>query len=254
MMLSNAIRLAQAKGLHLGTPVNWNLTSEETASRHWLWWTLYSYDKHLTYRCGRPSVSAFQPRSLFRILTRLELKAIDDDYISCPIPAMPSHNAEMIDLFRIKTAEHAQISSAISKKLTSARTIHDPPEKLMATVRGLENRLETWRQSLPPAYWARPPFKNFSVTPGHELVHTLYLQFSYHVSTIATHAYSATPGTEPTFMAVPTRRYGRRYRRVRRRWLRRHARSFWGLNGLRSQLRFRSGRASSWTDNIIAGY
>lgn len=186
-MLSNAIRLAQAKGLHLGTPVNWNLSSEETASRHWLWWTLYSYDKHLTYRCGRPSVSAFHPGSLFRILTRLELKAIDDDYISCPIPAMPSHNAEMIDLFRIKTAEHAQISSAISKKLTSARTIHDPPEKLMATVQELENRLETWRQSLPLAYWARPPFKNFSVTHGHELVHTLYLQFSYHVSTIATH-------------------------------------------------------------------
>lgn len=57
MLIGNALRLAQAKGLHLRPPRNTKLTSEEVQIRSWLFWTIYFYEKHITLRSGRPSVS-----------------------------------------------------------------------------------------------------------------------------------------------------------------------------------------------------
>jgi hypothetical protein len=56
MLLSNAVRLAQSKGLHLQTAKSPQLRDEDIALRNVIWWNLYMYDKHLTYRSGRPSV------------------------------------------------------------------------------------------------------------------------------------------------------------------------------------------------------
>jgi hypothetical protein len=55
MLLSNAVRLAQANGMHLQ---QWesNIPLEEIMLRNSLWWLLYAYDKHLASRSGRPNV------------------------------------------------------------------------------------------------------------------------------------------------------------------------------------------------------
>jgi len=56
MLVSNATRLAQSKGMHLQVAESWKMREEEAQVRYWLWWCVYSYDKHLAYRSGRPSV------------------------------------------------------------------------------------------------------------------------------------------------------------------------------------------------------
>lgn len=56
MLVSNAVRLAQSKGLHLKARKSWKLSEKEIAFRNTLWWTIYSIDKHLCFRSGRPSV------------------------------------------------------------------------------------------------------------------------------------------------------------------------------------------------------
>lgn len=58
MLVSNATRLAQSKGLHLAYPEASKPQAGEALSRQWLWWVLYAYEKHVAYRSGRPSVSA----------------------------------------------------------------------------------------------------------------------------------------------------------------------------------------------------
>lgn len=58
MLVSNATRLAQSKGLHLNCPEASKPQAGEALSRQWLWWVLYAYEKHVAYRSGRPSVSA----------------------------------------------------------------------------------------------------------------------------------------------------------------------------------------------------
>ena len=57
MLMANATRLAQSKGLHLQVSQRSKMLPEEYQDRQWLWWCIYSYDKHLAYRSGRPSVS-----------------------------------------------------------------------------------------------------------------------------------------------------------------------------------------------------
>jgi hypothetical protein len=56
MLLSNAIRLAQANGLHLRQSAASNTGLEDCVLRNSLWWLLYAYDKLLASRSGRPSV------------------------------------------------------------------------------------------------------------------------------------------------------------------------------------------------------
>lgn len=60
-LLSNASRLAQSKGLHLLKPPGSSVGSEDDGTRQALWWSLYSYEKHLAYRSGIPSVSSILP-------------------------------------------------------------------------------------------------------------------------------------------------------------------------------------------------
>jgi len=57
MLISSASRLAQLKGLHLAVSSQSKLKKEEVRHRQYIWWVLYSYEKHLAWRSGRPSVS-----------------------------------------------------------------------------------------------------------------------------------------------------------------------------------------------------
>ncbi|KAH6697407.1 hypothetical protein F5X68DRAFT_238826 [Plectosphaerella plurivora] len=53
MLMSSATRLAQSRGLHLRDCSQ--MPEVEQISRQLLWWTIYSYEKHLCYRSGVPS-------------------------------------------------------------------------------------------------------------------------------------------------------------------------------------------------------
>lgn len=56
MLISNAVRLAQAQGMHLNRTDLPVVPPEDAGKRDSLWWLLYAYDKHLACRSGRPSV------------------------------------------------------------------------------------------------------------------------------------------------------------------------------------------------------
>lgn len=56
MLISNTVRLAQSKGLHLQPSSTTKLSASEILLRSRLFWTIYFYEKHIAYRAGRPSV------------------------------------------------------------------------------------------------------------------------------------------------------------------------------------------------------
>lgn len=233
MLVSNATRLAQSKGLHLDCPEASKPQSGEALSRQWLWWVLYAYEKHVAYRSGRPSVSAqpfiFAPLSIpvgeicygtsshtglskqmgGDALTKISPQAIDEDYVNCPIPStMPAGssssapNSANVEFVRA-TIKHAQISSAISKQLVSAKAMRDSLETTMAHVQALEKRLDDWRNSLHPDFISSPPFFKHAERPrraGTQTSHVLFLHFSYYSSVIAIHGVFCYPWNRPELL------------------------------------------------------
>lgn len=57
MLVSNAFRLAQAKGLASQSAPGAILPETERENRIWLFWLIYVYEKHISFRSRRPSVS-----------------------------------------------------------------------------------------------------------------------------------------------------------------------------------------------------
>ncbi|KAJ3547726.1 hypothetical protein NM208_g1363 [Fusarium decemcellulare] len=178
MLLSSATRLAQSKGFHLAVSPSLNLSADEAIARQRLWWTLYAYEKHLAHRSGHPS-------------------AIDDDYVSCPVPKKwKGGNAQSFDFFT-KTVTIAQISSAVVKQLNTSKAIKDSPETTLAIVQELDGRLRKWRESLHDAYRTSPYFRTEELPPGVQVFHVLYFHFSYYVLLIAIHGVFCYPWNRP---------------------------------------------------------
>jgi hypothetical protein len=186
MLLSNAVRMAQSRGLHLQPPSTSSLPREEILSGQHLWWVLYAYDKHLAYRSGRPSVG-FMLSTQESKTGNMRSQAIDDDFVSCHLPTSIETSSKVNFNFIIKTVEHAQISSAITKKLTSPKTMRDSPEKLLRNLREIEKRLIAWHKSLDITFQARMSQKTISLPHGAQPFHVLFMQFSYSASMIAIH-------------------------------------------------------------------
>ncbi|CAN9215897.1 unnamed protein product [Alternaria alternata] len=139
MLLSNAIRLAQSKDLHLRAMVSATLTEKDVATRHALWWNLYIHDKHLALRSGRPSV-------------------INDGDITSPIPdtQVPGHQTNM-EFYRIMI-KHSQITSLILKRLSPRKTRTKSADRILQTVRSLDKELRDWHACLPSYYRNGYPF------------------------------------------------------------------------------------------------
>lgn len=57
MLISIALRLAQSKGFHLQPIPSERVLPDEVERRRWIFWSIYSYEKHIAYVSGRPSVS-----------------------------------------------------------------------------------------------------------------------------------------------------------------------------------------------------
>ncbi|OAG35273.1 hypothetical protein AYO21_10544 [Fonsecaea monophora] len=178
MLLSNAVRLAQSKGLHLQANKALQLREEDVAVRNVIWWNLYMYDKHLAYRSGRPS-------------------AIDDDDISCPIPTvvLPGHQFNL-EFFR-NTVNHAKISSLILKRLLTVKAMQQSPEETLTVVQDLHQELLSWYESLAPCFRSSPPYRASNLPPGIQPQHIIFTRFIYSGSLIAIHAGFCQPWSRP---------------------------------------------------------
>lgn len=124
-------------------------------------------------------------------------QAIDDDYINCPVPKTVGFGSTSNCDFVLATVEHAQISSAISKQLLSARARKEPAEATMETVRALDGRLNKWHKSLFPRFNTQAPFRSNAQPSGTHLYHNLFLHFSYHSSIIGIHGVFCYPWNNP---------------------------------------------------------
>ncbi|OAL34609.1 hypothetical protein AYO20_06026 [Fonsecaea nubica] len=196
MLLSNAVRLAQSKGLHLQANKALQLREEDVAVRNVIWWNLYMYDKHLAYRSGRPSVIPFSPLLCLQVELNLT-QAIDDDDISCPIPTvvLPGHQFNL-EFFR-NTVNHAKISSLILKRLLTVKAMQQSPEETLTVVQDLHQELLTWYESLAPCFRSSPPYRANNLPLGIQPQHIIFTRFIYSGSLIAMHAGFCQPWSRP---------------------------------------------------------
>jgi len=203
MLLSNAVRLAQSKGLHLQANKALQLRDEDVALRNVIWWNLYMYDKHLAYRSGRPSVIQFSP-PCSAVKVKLNLtQAIDDDDISCPIPTVviPGHQLNL-EFFR-NTVNHAKISSLVLKLLSTVKAMQQSPEETLTVVQDLHQELLAWYESLAPCFRSSPPYRAKSFTTGDTAsTPSSSPGLSTSGSLIAMHAGSANRGADPDWQSA----------------------------------------------------
>ena len=55
------MRLGISKGMHRQAATSWGFSDSEKQERNHLFWTIYSLDRYVTSRCGRPHVSRLNP-------------------------------------------------------------------------------------------------------------------------------------------------------------------------------------------------
>ena len=181
MLCSGAVRAAQSKGLHRQPSRSWDLPESEILNRNWLFWAIYCCDKQIAFRSGRPS-------------------AIDDDNISCQIPAqVPAGSTSNVEVFRA-IVRHAQISSQISKRLMSVKAFREKPSEFLRSVSDLHGQLMEFRDSLPPLL---RPGRSLTLSQCAQsptrLTQMFYLHFAYYGSMIATHVLLTYPWTSGRF-------------------------------------------------------
>ncbi|KAH8812891.1 fungal-specific transcription factor domain-containing protein [Xylogone sp. PMI_703] len=169
MLITAAVRLAQSKGLHRQPGSNWGISPQDTDHRNWIFWLLYIYEKHVSHRSGRASI-------------------IDDDDISCKIPKrlFPGSNINLD--FCTLAAKHALISSQIGKRCSTVAAYRQTPEQVVQTACELDKQLREWQNLHPPAIRPGSIFRSPKLPSGFEMIHVLYLHFSYYGSLIGIHS------------------------------------------------------------------
>ncbi|KAF2491273.1 hypothetical protein BU16DRAFT_564980 [Lophium mytilinum] len=174
MLISNALRLAHSKALHLQPPASSRIPLAEIAYRSWLWWSIYIYEKHIAYRSGRPS-------------------AIDDDEITCEFPTIAPNGKEIHVKLFTSLIEHAQISSSTMRSLSRTKAAQRSPAELISTVEKLDRRLYSWYQSIPESLRLDLTVKKSNLPEGIQLEHLLYIHLAYHGSLISIHSFLGYP-------------------------------------------------------------
>lgn len=166
-LCSNALHLAQSKGLHRQPDKAWGHSERETIQRNCLWWAIYALEKHLAL-CGcRPS-------------------AIDDDNVSVQIPTTLLDTGIESLSFSI-AIRHAKIHSQISRQLLSFKALSMPVDELILAVTNFHGQLRQLLEEMPTKFKI-----GTLTTPPHSprlLSHILYLHFSIYGSLMAVHAH-----------------------------------------------------------------
>ena len=76
-------------------------------------------------------------------------QAIDDDDISCQVPSGIAQQSSAEVQMIIHKTRFAQISSQISRRLTSVKAFHQSSDELIKAVAELTKQLEQWRAEQP---------------------------------------------------------------------------------------------------------
>lgn len=192
-LCTNAVHLAQAKGLHREPSKSWGLSDSDVQTRNWLWWAIYCVEKQIAFRSGRPSV-------------------IDDDNISTTIPtAAPPGSTINVEIFTFMI-KHAQISAQISRRVMSVTAFKQSATEAIETVHDIHNQLEDLAKSVPPYLKVDTPVQPNDYRRPYRVL-AVYLHFAIYGSLMATHIIFFYPwisiwfGTEsnPTFQNQVTR-------------------------------------------------
>ena len=136
--------------------------------RNWLWWVIYSYEKHLALSSSRPSL-------------------IDDDNMSARIPtAIPFNSTIQLESLSI-SHRHAKLHSQISRQLLSIKALSMSTNELITSVNRFHAQLKILLEEVPLEFkigtLARPPHTT------RRLIQILYLHFSIYGSLMAVHAH-----------------------------------------------------------------
>lgn len=87
----------------------------------------------------------------------------------------------------------AQISSRVSRELSSAGAFRRNPGELIAITSELDRLLQQYRDSLPPYLQPSMRFKPTALASTHRNAHVLYLHYAYYGSLMAIHTTFAYP-------------------------------------------------------------
>ncbi|TVY54622.1 putative transcriptional regulatory protein [Lachnellula cervina] len=169
MLCSVAWRLAQSKGLHRQAGTAWGMGAQEIQHRNWIFWILYSYEKHIAHRSGRAS-------------------AIDDDDISCHLPTTAPAGSSNNVGFCTYVIKHAQLSSQIGKRFSTVQAYRQSPESIVKTACELDQKLREWRDSLPPSMHPGTIINSSEIPPNLDTVHVIYLHYAFFGSLISIHS------------------------------------------------------------------
>ncbi|KIW28929.1 uncharacterized protein PV07_04781 [Cladophialophora immunda] len=193
MLLSTAIRLAFSKRLHLQPPSRCSLSDSEKATRIWLLWVMYLYDKHIACRSGRPSM-------------------IRDDDINVALPTEPRYDTHTDLGLLIASVRHAQISYAIERELFSTKSRPRSIEEISKTVKRLDADLRAWYADLRQEYLLHTPDRPKVLHPRISHVHFLFLQHCFHGSLCVLHSVLAQPWREGQLQQRQSAEYAKQVR------------------------------------------
>lgn len=172
LLCSNALLLAQAKGLHRRSTSPSNDPQEH--HRNWLFWAIYCYSTHLSCLWGYTPV-------------------INDDCITCEVPTVAGEGGTINIQIFTHIIQLCRISSTIVRKITALKNLPQTPEEAISTISKLHSQLTAWRDSLPSSIQPDTPIDPSQLPHGYHIHHLMFLHYTYYGSVIFLHSTFAYP-------------------------------------------------------------
>ncbi|KAK4893289.1 hypothetical protein LTR27_008412 [Elasticomyces elasticus] len=168
VLCSNAVHLAQSKGLHRQPDKTWGSGEDDRLKRISLWWVLYAFEKYFALFDGRPS-------------------AIDDDNVSVQMPAISPSGNYLGSLCFSLGIRVSRIQSRMSRSLFSFKTLSLSVGELMAIVSQLDAQLKQLLEEIPLEYIISVHSR--TLFSPQRLIEALFLHFTIHGTIMAVHAH-----------------------------------------------------------------
>lgn len=170
ILCTTAAHVAQAHGLHQQSFKSSMLSDDDLLNRRWLWWAVYCLEKRITSRNARPS-------------------GIDDDNIGIIIPDTVAEGSTVdIETFTLMI-KHAQLSSQISRCITSIRALQQHPKDLLGAVDSVRDQLQQLLKSFPTDLKVNSgPLVSNSFPSTARLLQALYIYCAIYDSLMVIHS------------------------------------------------------------------
>ncbi|RAK96480.1 fungal specific transcription factor domain-containing protein [Aspergillus ibericus CBS 121593] len=181
-LISVAIHISDQLGLGRAEDIS-ALSVEETQQRQTVFWLAYCLDREISFRFGEPPVQNDEA-----ISTALPMEAP-----TCGIYSMPtSDQPGSFSAFR-SVCELARIRGEVYQHLYSASAANRPFHQILASVGQLDEKLQTWKKSIPSEYQPDSrgiaPFRQCPIS-----LSLLHIHYTYYNCMIAIHSLIAARG------------------------------------------------------------